>query len=152
MYKYLIATSVLAHLSRLSLSPTPDSHQSTTHSHLHIILSQTGRETQSDILHPLLIDNIPLRLHFLLIAPETRPPEIPILHLHLREHHLMCLSRRQATRKESVHLLQWNTLGLGNEEVDEDGRADHEGGKEHIHAVVHGIEHLRSKAGDDEVL
>lgn len=53
--------------------------------------------------------------------------------------------------EEAVHRLEGQTLGLGNQEVDESGRHDHEGGEEEVDAVGHGEEHLRGEARDDEV-
>ena len=64
----------------------------------------------------------------------------------------MSFSGRDASAKQFIHLLQWNTLRLGYEEEDKDERAKHERGEEEVDAIVHSVEHLGRETGDDEVL
>lgn len=57
--------------------------------------------------------------------------------------------------EETVHGLERNRLGFGDEEEDEEDGKDHHGGEEEVDAAArwtHVVEHLGSEAGDDEVL
>lgn len=47
--------------------------------------------------------------------------------------------------EQTVHALERNTLGLGDEEEDEEDGADHQRREEEVHAITHGGEHLRVK-------
>ena len=56
--------------------------------------------------------------------------------------------------EQAIHRLEWDTLGLWNQEVDEWDRQDHHGCEEVVDAaarLAHAVEHLRREAGDDEV-
>lgn len=57
--------------------------------------------------------------------------------------------------EESVHGLERNGLGLGNEEVDENNGQQHHASEEEVDTatgLAHVEEHLRSESGNDEVL
>ena len=57
--------------------------------------------------------------------------------------------------EETVHALEGNALGFGDEEEDEEDGEDHHGGEEEVDAAAggaHGVEHGGGEAGDEEVL
>lgn len=53
--------------------------------------------------------------------------------------------------EQLVHLLERDTLGLGNEEVDVWNGQQHQACEEHVDTVRHLEEHLRCEARDEEV-
>ena len=57
--------------------------------------------------------------------------------------------------EQTVHALERNALGLGDEEEDEEDGKDHHGGEEEVDTAAggaHGVEHGGGEAGDEEVL
>lgn len=80
-------------------------------------------------------------------------PELSISLLVLSKNDLVSLAN-WTNREETVHGLQWKTLGLGNEEPDEDDASNHHGCEEEEDTTSvgsHGQEHLRSESRDDKV-
>lgn len=77
-------------------------------------------------------------------------PELLVVYPELLHDDPVCLADG-LDLEEAVHGLERDGLSLWDEEEDEDGREDHERGEEHVDAKVHGQEHLRREARDDEV-
>ena len=74
-----------------------------------------------------------------------------VLFCKIIEHNLVSLAD-WSDSKQTVHRLEWYTLRLWNEEVDERHGKDHHAGEEEINAeLIHRDEHLRCEPRDDEV-
>lgn len=79
------------------------------------------------------------------------PSELHIIGTKVGQNGRVCRVGGEAAIKELIHGLERDALCLGNEEVDEDDGAEHEGCEEEVDAEAHGVEHLRGEAGDEEV-
>ena len=99
-------------------------------------------------LHLLLVNNFMT----LLVPIHTAPPELAVFRLHLCHNNLVSLAGGHRRREEVVHLLQRNTLRLGDQEEDEDRGTKHERGEKEVDAIVHVVKHLRSESSDDLLL
>ena len=86
-----------------------------------------------------------------LASIDALAPEGVLLSSELGEDDLVRLACGEFAGEEAVHGLERDALGLGQEEPDEDDRAQHQAREEEVDAVAHGIEHLGSEAGNDEV-
>jgi hypothetical protein len=77
-------------------------------------------------------------------------PELLILILELGHDCAVCHSD-WLDLEESVHCLEWDRLGLGDQEVDKRNGEDHEASEEKVDSVSHGKEHLWCESADNEV-
>lgn len=66
---------------------------------------------------------------------------------------LVCLSYRPDL-EQTIHVLEWNGLGLWHEEPDEHNAGEHHGGEKEEYTAAarsHSVEHLGREARDDKV-